>query len=172
MLGEPPSLRGPTQPMTDISNDGAPNGAATLQIAAQYIRDLSFENPSTPGAQHTGKPVMQVAMDVQARATGADQYEVGLRVRVDAKSGETPVYLVELLYAGLFIVKGASPETLQPILLIECPRILFPFARRVVADVTRDGGFMPLMLDPIDFAAMFRQQMASRAGQVAQAPQA
>lgn len=146
--------------MTDSANTPSPQGAGapSLQTLGQYVKDLSFENPSAPATNLTGKPQIQVGMDVQARPLGNDQYEVALRVRVDAKSGEAQVYLAELLYAGLFLVKNVPAETLQPVLLIECPRMLFPFARRIISDITRDGGFMPLMLDPIDFAALFRQQ--------------
>lgn len=159
--------------MTDSATPPTPQGAGapSLQTLGQYVKDLSFENPSAPATNLTGKPQIQVGMDVQARPAGNDQYEVTLRVRVDAKSGEAQVYLAELLYAGLFLVKNIPAETLQPVLLIECPRILFPFARRIISDITRDGGFMPLMLDPIDFAALFRQQ-AQRAAEngSAQAP--
>lgn len=152
----PPQGGGDSQP--------APQGA-TLTIAGQYIKDLSFENPAAPSSDLSGKPQIQVGVDVQARAIGPEQYEVALKVHVNAKSGEAQVYLVELLYGGLFVIRNLPQENLQPLLLIECPRLLFPFARRIIADVTRDGGFMPLMLDPIDFASLFRQQALARAQQ-------
>jgi preprotein translocase subunit SecB len=148
----------------------AAGGAPSFQIAAQYVKDLSFENPGSPATQVSGRPAIEVGLDVQARPMGGDQYEVAIRVRVNAKSDQTAVFLVELLYGGLFVVKNMPVDRLQPFLLIEGPRQLFPFVRRIVADVTRDGGFLPLMLEPIDFAELYRQQAQTRAQQTAAAP--
>ncbi len=160
--------------MSDTSGaSGSPqgNGSATqpaagaapsYQIVAQYVKDLSFENPGSPATQVQGRPAIEVGLDVQAKPLGGDQYEVAIRVRVNAKTEQTPVFLVELLYGGLFVVKNMAVERLQPFLLIEGPRQLFPFVRRIVADVTRDGGFLPLMLEPIDFAALYQQQAQAR----------
>lgn len=142
--------------------------APAFQIIAQYVKDLSFENPGSPATQNSGRPAIEVGLDVQARPLGGDQYEVAIRVRVNAKTEQAPVFLVELLYGGLFVVKNMPVERLQPFLLIEGPRLLFPFVRRIVADVTRDGGFLPLMLEPIDFAALYQQQAAGRPPQPAQ----
>lgn len=163
--------------MSDISG-GSPQGngsatpqpagagnAATFQIVAQYVKDLSFENPGSPATQVQGRPAIEVGLDVQARPLGGDQYEVALRVRVNAKAEQTTVFVAELLYGGLFIVKNLPVERLQQFLLIEGPRQLFPFARRIIADVTRDGGFLPLMLEPIDFAQLYQQQAQARAQQ-------
>jgi preprotein translocase subunit SecB len=135
-------------------------GAPQIQVLAQYVKDLSFENPAAPMSLQGQKPALEVGVDVQARGLGVDQYEVLLRVRADAKSGTQTSFVCELAYAGVFMLKGIPAENMQPLLLIECPRLLFPFARRVVADTTRDGGFPPLLLDPIDFAALYRMQMA------------
>ena len=96
---------------------------------------------------------------MRAAQIGEGQYEVVLDLNVDAKAGENQVFLVELAYGGLFTLANIPSDSLQPLLLIECPRLLFPFARRVVADATRDGGFPPLMIDPIDFAALFRRRV-------------
>ena len=142
--------------------DAATNRTApAVQVLAQFIKDMSFENPGVkqPAAPQGARPQIQVGIDVQAAPLGNDQYEVSLRVMTSAKNGETTSFVVELVYAGVFLLQGIPQETLQPFLLIECPRLLFPFARRVVADITRDGGYPPLMLDPIDFAALYRQQM-------------
>lgn len=134
--------------------------AAQIQILAQYVKDLSFENPAAPMSLQGQKPALEVSVDVQARGLGIDQYEVSIRIRADAKSANQTVFVCELTYSGIFMLKNITPENVQPVLLIECPRQLFPFARRVVADTTRDGGFPPLMLDPIDFVALYQQRMA------------
>ncbi len=136
-----------------------------IQVLAQYVKDLSFENPSAPMSLGGQKPALEVGVDVQARGLGVDQYEVMIRVRADAKAATQTVFVCELSYAGVFLLKGIPQENIQPLILIECPRLLFPFARRVVADVTRDGGFPPLLLDPIDFAALYRMQLARMQGQ-------
>jgi preprotein translocase subunit SecB len=142
---------------------GAAGSAAQIQVLAQYVKDLSFENPGAP------KPALEVGVDVQARGLGVDQYEVQIRVRADAKSANQTVFVCEVTYAGVFMLKNITQENIQPILLIECPRQLFPFARRVVADLTRDGGFPPLLLDPIDFMTLYRAQLAQQKAQTASA---
>ena len=125
----------------------------------QYVKDLSFENPRAPFGLQAGqpRPEIQIQVDVRAAPIGEGQYEVVLDLNVDAKSADEPVFLVELAYGGLFTLANIPADSLQPLLLIECPRLLFPFARRVVADATRDGGFPPLMIDPIDFVTLFRR---------------
>jgi len=141
--------------------------APQLAIAAQYVKDLSFENPSAPQSllPSTQAPKIEVGVDVQARQLSEDRFEVDLKITANAKRGDTSLFLLELVYAGLFQLKNIPRESLQAVCLIECPRILFPFARRVVADATRDGGFPPLMLDPIDFVALYRRQAQQQAGQ-------
>jgi len=149
--------------------DAQAGGGPQIQVLAQYVKDLSFENPAAPMSLQGQKPALEVGVDVQARGLGTDQYEVLIRVRADAKSASQTVFVCELSFAGVFMLKGIPQENIQPLLLIECPRLLFPFARRVVADVTRDGGFPPLLLDPIDFAALYRMQMARSQGAQPQA---
>jgi len=138
-----------------------------LRVLGQYIKDLSFENPNAPDSLRAGgeAPKIDVTVDVNARRIAGDDFEVSLRCAASARRGDQTAFIVETVYAGLFQLTNAAPEALQPILLIECPRILFPFARRVVADATRDGGFPPLMLDPIDFAALYQQQAQAQAAQ-------
>ena len=153
--------------MDDPQGSAAPQ--AQIQVLAQYVKDLSFENPSAPMSLQGQKPALEVGVDVQARGLGVDQYEVAIRIRADAKSANQTIFVCEVTYAGVFMLKNIGQENIQPILLIECPRQLFPFARRVVADTTRDGGFPPLMLDPIDFLTLYRAQLAQ---QKAQQPQA
>jgi preprotein translocase subunit SecB len=152
-----------------VGQDAATAPQAQIQVLAQYVKDLSFENPAAPMSLQGQKPALEVGVDVQARGLGVDQYEVSIRVRADAKSANQTIFVCEVTYAGVFMLKNIGQENIQPILLIECPRQLFPFARRVVADTTRDGGFPPLMLDPIDFLTLYRAQLAQ---QKAQAPQA
>jgi len=136
--------------------------ASQIQVLAQYVKDLSFENPAAPMSLQGQKPALEVGVDVQARGLGIDQYEVSIRIRADAKSANQTIFVCELTYAGVFMLKNITQENIQPVLLIECPRQLFPFARRVVADTTRDGGFPPLLLDPIDFMTLYRAQMAQQ----------
>jgi len=144
----------------------APGGAASaanqprLTIQTQYIKDLSFENPRAPASLEPGqgRPEIQVQVDVRATQLDAERYEVVLQLHVDAKSGGETGFVMELVYGGLFGLANIPSESLQALLLIECPRLLFPFARRIIADTTRDGGFPPLMLDPIDFIGLFRRR--------------
>ena len=132
----------------------AKSGArATFEVRAQYIKDLSFENPGAPASAAGGEP---------PRIHRADTHEVDLRIEVRATRGDDVAFVVELVYGGVFRVGGVPDSQLRPLVLIECPRFLFPFARRVIADCTRDGGFPPLMLDPIDFAALFRRSEQAR----------
>ena len=146
---------------------GNQSGPPRLTIQSQYIKDLSFENPNAPRSHdpNAGRPEISVRIDVRVQPLDTERYEVTLHLNVEAKVGETPTFMVELSYAGLFGLLNIPDDTRQPILLIECPRMLFPFARRIVADATRDGGFPPLMIDPIDFAALYRrrQQEAQQA---------
>ncbi len=132
-----------------------------LSIAAQYVKDQSFENPGAPGSLARGAkaPSISVGIDVQVRRGAEPNYEVELKISVHAKQEETTIFLAELLYGGVFQLFNIPAETLQPVLLIECPRLLFPFARRIIADMTRDGGYAPLMLDNIDFSQLYRQRM-------------
>ena len=136
-----------------------------LTIVTQYIKDFSFENPHAPGSfdQGRSRPEIAVRVDVRAQNLAPERYEVGLQLHVDAKADGEPVFIVELSYAGLFSLANIPQDSLQPVLLIECPRLLFPFARRIVADVTRDGGYPPLMIDPIDFVALYRRRLEQQA---------
>jgi protein-export chaperone SecB len=133
-----------------------------IVINAQYVKDLSFEAPSAPAvfAQlQRQQPNISVKCDVQARAldTASNLYEVLLQLSSECKAGEEVAFVVELTYGGVFTL-NVRPEDVRPVLLIECPRILFPFARHVVATSTMNGGFLPLMLGPIDFASLYQNQ--------------
>ncbi len=134
-------------------------GQPNLTINAQYVRDLSFENPNAPQSlmQTQTRPQIEVNIDVQARGVGPNAYDVSLRITATAKQGEATAFVTELLYGGLFTLTNVPDDQVEMICLIECPRLLFPFARRIIADATRDGGFPPLLLDPIDFVSLYRQ---------------
>ena len=136
-----------------------------LAILTQYVKDMSFENPKAPrGLQaNATRPEIQIRVDVAAKPMSDGHYEITLQLNVEAKSGEETVFLMELAYAGIFLLANIPSESLQPLLLIECPRLLFPFARRIVADATRDGGFPPLMIDPIDFVSLYRRKLQQAA---------
>ena len=144
--------------------EGMPS-VPNLQVVGQYIKDLSFENPGAP-AGLTQRPQIEFGIDVQAKRGDEMHFEVELKLRVHAKSEERQLFLLELAYAGLFRLSNIPEEAMQPILLIQAPHMLFPFARRIVADVVRDGGMPPLMIEPIDFVALYQAKM----GQAAQQP--
>lgn len=130
-------------------------------VISQYVKDLSFENPSSPAVfQWQGQPQIDVQFNIGAAVVGQDVHEVTLRIEVTANASEGTAFKVDVLYAGLFAIKNLPEEQMQPFLLAEAPRILFPFARRVIADAVRDGGFPPLLLDPIDFATLYMQRQA------------
>ncbi|MGH6833364.1 MAG: protein-export chaperone SecB [Methyloceanibacter sp.] len=137
-----------------------------LTVLAQYIKDLSFESPTAPQSlQGPGQnPQLKVGVNVNAGPRGEDSYEVALQLEVHARSDQGVIYNVELVYGGLFRLKGVTQNLLQPVLFVDCPTILFPFLRRVLADVIRDGGFPPLMLDPIDFGRLYAQNLSQTEG--------
>lgn len=149
--------------MTDTSSQpqGGDDGQPQFSILAQYVKDLSFENPRGPQAfqRVAEQPKLEVNVDVKvAQPASGTTYEVALHMSIKASVQEQSAFLVELTYAGLFNIKGLTQDQLRQVLLIECPRLIFPFARRVIADATRDGGFPPLLLNPIDFQALYLQQ--------------
>jgi preprotein translocase subunit SecB len=154
---------------------GAPaDQSPRMTIMSQYVRDLSFENPRAPLSlqPNQNRPEIQIRVDVRAQPMEAERYEVTLQMHVEAKAGDEIAFMVELTYGGVFGLLNIPPDSLQPLLLIECPRLLFPFARRVIADATRDGGFPPLLIDPIDFVSLYRrrQQQAQESRQAADEP--
>ena len=154
------------------ANQGQP-GLPNLQVVGQYIKDLSFENPGVSSAI-SDRPQIELAVDLNAaRMAEKDMFEVELKIRVDAKSEGRPLFLLEVAYAGAFrLTNVADTGTQQMILLIQAPHMLFPFVRRIVADVVRDGGMPPLMIEPIDFMALYQARVAQAQGQfAAQQPQ-
>lgn len=148
----------------------------TQRVVAQYIRDMSFENVlAQKGLQGEVQPEISVQVNLDARKRGADnQYEVITKLNITSKSkaASETLFILELEYAGVFVIEGVPEEQMHPYLLIECPRITFPFVRRIVSDVTRDGGFPPLNLETIDFLALYRNELARRVqAQAAAVPQ-
>lgn len=149
-----------------------------LVVNIQYVKDLSFEVPSAPEIYTTlrSQPNVNINLDVQARRIqdGADVFEVTLQIKAEATEGPPaaangtaapaasgkPVFIAELSYSGVFTLNGVPENTVEPVLLVECPRLLFPYARNILADVTRDGGFPPVLLQPIDFVALWQSRRA------------
>jgi preprotein translocase subunit SecB len=136
-------------------------GVPQLMVLAQYVKDLSFENPNAP--QSLGQnvqPQINVSVNVAARPMTGSDFEVELRLEGKAEAAGNVMFNVELVFAAAFRIQNIPQENLQPILLIECPRLLFPFAREIIATAVRNGGFPPLLLDPIDFVQLYQQRMA------------
>jgi preprotein translocase subunit SecB len=140
----------------------AASPAPQMKILGQYLKDLSFENPNAPQSLNTqaNQPEISISVNVNARTISPTDFEVELHLDAKASHNDKVVFAAELLYAGVFRLENSPQEALHPVVLIECPRMLFPFARQVLADATRNGGFPPLMLDPIDFAAMYQKRLA------------
>jgi preprotein translocase subunit SecB len=153
------------------SGDAGAGATATpaqvqVQLVGQYIKDLSFENPNVSKmVENQGdNPDLRVEVSVAGKRVGPDLYESAIQFNGHAKGKIGVIYDLELLYAGLFRIQNIPEEALEPFLLVNCPTLIFPFLRRIVADVTRDGGFPPLMLDPMDFGALFMRNKQQEAG--------
>ncbi len=134
-----------------------------IGVLAQYVKDLSFENPNAPRslAPSTQQPAINIQVNVDAAPLSETDFEVTLRIEGKAESQGLILFAFELIFAGVFRIQNAPADSLQPLILIECPRLLFPFAREIVATATRNGGFAPLLLNPIDFVALYRQRMSA-----------
>jgi preprotein translocase subunit SecB len=145
------------------NGSGAKDGEApSMRILAQYLKDFSFENPAAPESlmNHNAQPQIDISVNVNAKALAKTDFEVELQLEAKASDKDAVVFAVEILYAGIFRLENIPEEQLHALVLIECPRMLFPFARHILADATRNGGFPPLMIDPIDFNAMYQQRIA------------
>jgi preprotein translocase subunit SecB len=157
--------------MSDAQENGTAEDqeikAPNLRILAQYIKDLSFENPKAPDSlrPRESAPEINVQINVNATPLSETEFEAELTLNAAAQSGEDVLFNVELLYAGVFSIQNVPQEQLHPFVMIECPRMLFPFARQIISDATARGGFPPLNVDPIDFAALYRQRMMELAAQ-------
>jgi len=148
-------------PQTDGLAGDVNGNAPQVGILAQYVKDLSFENPSAPAVfQWQGQPQMDVQVNIGAQAVGNDVHEVQLKIDVTANTEQGTAFRAELLYAGLFALRNVPVEQIQPFLLAEGPRLLFPFARQISSETVINGGFPPLLLDPIDFGGLYMQRAA------------
>lgn len=157
--------------MTDTT---APNGApgatsddnaaaqSGIRILAQFVRDFSFENPLAPDSLRAGaaQPAIDMGVEMNARGRTDGLFEVDLKLSARATREDQNVFHVEVVYGGLFHIEGVPEADLEPVLLIECPRFLFPYARRLISDVTAEGGFPPFLIDPIDFAGVYAARKA------------
>lgn len=139
--------------------EAPPTAQQSFLVKGQYVKDLSFENPHAPQSlvATNAKPSIDVNVDLKAQKLQENIYEMTLHINVHATAEGNTLFMVDLAYAGIFQLANIPAERIETLILIDCPFVLFPFARRVIADVTRDGGFPPLMLDPIDFQALYMQ---------------
>jgi len=144
------------------ATNGNGGDKASLSVLAQYVKDLSFESPGAPNSLRgrDKAPGIAINVNVNANPLSEKEFDVTLTLSAKASAEKDVLFNVELIYGGVFRIEGFPQEHMLPLLFIECPRLLFPFARQIVAEATRNGGFPPLMLDPIDFAQMFQQKMA------------
>ncbi|HLU91709.1 MAG TPA: protein-export chaperone SecB [Pedomonas sp.] len=144
-----------------------PGNQPSMNLVGQYIRDLSFENPGAPGTLLAGggNPAFNVSISVGVKKQNEEVYAVELTLNAKANREESVLFNVELVYGGIFRIKNVPEAQLSALLMIECPRLIFPFARQVLASVTQQGGFPPLMMEPVDFSAIYRQNLAKLAAQ-------
>ncbi len=157
--------------MNDLNQSAGTAGAPALNVVSQFIRDLSFENPRGGGTviRPDMPPALNVQVNVNAKPLSDTDYEVDLVIEARADLPDnSALFAIELQYAGVFRILNVPKEQIHPVVLIECPRLLFPFARQIVADTVRNGGFPPLLLDPVDFHTLYRQRMQEQ--QAAQNP--
>ena len=151
---------GNTQPSSDDVNT-----SRQIVVHAQYIKDLSFENPNAPRVLIEGanQPDVEITVNVGAQLLGDNQYEVTLNLAAKATVNDTALFLVDLTYAGLVSPLGTPDDEINALIMIEAPRLLFPFARAIISSCTRDGGFMPLNIQPVDFVAVYHHNLAQQA---------
>lgn len=161
------------QPLADTgaAPQGAPQGPQ-MRVLVQYVRDLSFENPRAPDSLRVdGKPGIDMAVELNAKGRQDNLFEVELKLSVGASIENNPMFQIELVYGGVFQIAGVPEKDMEPFLLIECPRYLFPFAREIISRASADGGFYPpFQLDPLDFAAIYRARQGQGGAPLAAAP--
>lgn len=165
MADEKPADEKPADEKTADKNpdDEKPAESPRVGLLAQYVKDISFENPNAPQSlTATGTPEIEVSVNTSTRRMDPERYETIIKIEITARRETATMFMLEVSYGGLFALENVPEEQLAPICMIECPRQLFPFVRRVVSDATRDGGFPPLMLDPVDFAALYRAELEKR----------
>lgn len=151
----------PASTQTATSKNDQARRPRQVMMHAQYVKDLSFENPNAVSAHlnQAQQPQVEIGVNVNADKVNDSQYEVRLHITANAKTDDMALFLVDLTYGGIVSVPEASPEEINPLVMIEGPRLLFPFARAIISNVTRDGGFMPLNLQPVDFVAVYRHSL-------------
>ena len=148
-------------------------GQAQFRVVAQYSKDFSFENPNAPQSlmqQQGAQPTMNIQVNVNPKQLSNTDFEVELRLDGKAEASGSVLFAFELNYAGVFHLQGIPPDSVGPLLMIECPRLLFPFAREIIATAVRNGGFAPLLLEPVDFVALYQQRLAQSGEQPAAQP--
>jgi preprotein translocase subunit SecB len=155
--------------MSTTNGGPSPDTAPQLSVVAQYIKDFSFENPNAPQSLASGQEQPQIGIQINVNAKPLSDTDIEVAIKLDgrAESAGSVMFSFELEFAGIFRLRNIPQEAMNMMVLIECPRLLFPFAREIVATTVRNGGFPPLLLDPVDFAALYRQKMAQvQPGQV------
>jgi len=151
--------------MTNGGQTGGPaqdqNQLPQLNVLAQYIKDLSFENPNAPGSLNPGQqPTVNLQINVSANpVAGGSDVEVELKLEGKAEAAGAVLFSFDLAFAGIFRIHNVPPDSMHPVVMIECPRLLFPFAREIVAAVVRNGGFPQFLIEPVDFVSLYRQKM-------------
>jgi preprotein translocase subunit SecB len=150
----------------------APDKLPQLNVLSQYTKDFSFENPNAPRSLSPPQqaPAINIQINVNVRPLAEADYEVELKLEGKAESAGSVLFGFDLTFAGVFRIQNVAQDNLHPLLMIECPRLLFPFAREIVATAVRDGGFPPLLIDPIDFVGLYRQKMGELQPQPAPPP--
>ena len=145
-----------------IENAPSPEKSPSFVIKGQYVKDISFESPNAPQSLilNNYSPKIEVNVELKAQKLQENIYETTIHITARATNDDNALFLVDLAYAGVFEIANVPPEHIEPLIMIDCPFVLFPFARRIISDLTRDGGFPPLMLDPIDFHSLYMQNKA------------
>ncbi len=158
--------------MAESTSNGTQAAAPSLNVLTQFIKDFSFENPNAPRSLQPQEkpPQINLQVNVGAKQMGETDFEVEISLTGDAKTDADVLFAFELVYGGVFRVQNLPQDQLHPVVMIECPRLLFPFARQIIAEAVRNGGFPPLYIDPIDFVALYRQKAAEIQAQAAQQP--
>lgn len=149
-------------PAANGNGGGMPQGAPTINALAQYVKDLSFENPHAPRSlqpKEGASPQINIQVNVNASQLSETDFEVELTLEGDAKMDNEVLFAFDVKYAGVFRMLNIPEDQMHPAVMIECPRLLFPFGRQIVAEAVRNGGFPPLYIDPIDFVGLYRQKM-------------
>ena len=161
-----------TNSQNSVRSDTQKTAERQLIVHAQYIKDFSFENPNAPKIliENVGQPDVEINVSVAAKLIGDNQYEILLNLGAKAVADETTMFLVDLTYAGLVSPQGVTGDDINPLIMIEAPRLLFPFARALISDATRDGGFMPLNIQPVDFVAVYQNNLERQAAAAAEQP--